>query len=192
MSAVMGRSEFRVLYTRIPDTLGGLRDRAMLRLLFTCGLRPSELIKIRVADIRGATIRVQSCHQGRRLESVPPLVHLMSVPEAAIRDIIRWLQAARIETGLVFRRIGKGGHVAETALTTTSVRRIVARYDYGNRGYNPRGLRKGFALDLALRGSSLSELRSRLRVHGPRSAWLVVLGVHQVPTMPVVEPEPHP
>jgi integrase/recombinase XerD len=48
----LGRSDLEALIAAIqPDTLRGLRDRAMLELAYSCGLRVSELIALRLDQV---------------------------------------------------------------------------------------------------------------------------------------------
>ncbi|MDO4758651.1 MAG: site-specific tyrosine recombinase XerD [Rikenellaceae bacterium] len=79
------------------DTLKGRRDRAMLELLYSCGLRVSELIALRMSDLffGEGYIRVTGKGDKQRLVPVSPLarerVHLyldMRKKEDANKDIL--------------------------------------------------------------------------------------------------------
>ncbi|CAM4261249.1 site-specific integrase [Comamonas aquatilis] len=122
------RDVLEELLTTCDDSLRGLRDRALLLFAWASGGR-------RRSEVAGADMRY--------LRSVGPedfiytLVHSKTnqsgadAPEnhkpvtgraaQALRD---WLQAAQINEGPIFRRIRKGGHVAEP-LTPAAVRNIV-------------------------------------------------------------------
>jgi site-specific recombinase XerD len=90
------------MLAHIPPTLTGKRDRAILVLGFSGGLRRSELVGLNVEDLR----------------------HLK--PVAAVRE---WLAAAGITEGPVFRPINRAGRVrGDARLTDRSVADIVKWY----------------------------------------------------------------
>jgi integrase len=85
------------------SSLIGLRDRAMLRLLYEATLRRGEVVALKTGDI------------GRFDQSIR-------------NDILAWIKAARISDGFVFRCVAKAGRVQEGILIPESVNRIVRKY----------------------------------------------------------------
>ena len=88
----------------------------------------------------------------------------------AVRSLRAWLDASRIETGPVFRRLVRGGVVADRALGDREVARIVKRA-VRRSGLPPPGfaghsLRSGFITTAAKRGKSLDAI---MRQSGHRS-----------------------
>lgn len=66
----------------------GLRDRAMLDLLYSCGLRVSELIGLRLDDLSPATGFLRCTGKGERERTVP-------VAPGAVRSVRAYLEEAR-------------------------------------------------------------------------------------------------
>lgn len=114
---------------KIPDTLTGKRDRALILLGFAAALRRSELVALDVADLERASEGVL-VHIRRSKTDQAGEGHVVAVPRggklkpcAALED---WL-AAVPPAGPVFRRIRKGGALGER-LTGQSVALIVKQY----------------------------------------------------------------
>jgi site-specific recombinase XerD len=115
---------------RIPLTLAGKRDRALLLLGFAAALRRSELVALDVDSIRrviGGILVVlgksKTDQEGRGAEiAVPHGVKLQ-----AIEAVEAWLAAAGLSEGPVFRSIGKGGRLGER-LTDQSVALVTKKW----------------------------------------------------------------
>ena len=113
---------------RIPDTLIGKRDRALLLIGFSAALRRSELVGLEVQHLE-RTADGFFVHIARSKTDQEGAGHIVAVPRGsklrpceALED---WLATARIEAGPVFRPVGKGGRIAPDALTDRSVAEIV-------------------------------------------------------------------
>jgi integrase/recombinase XerD len=106
------RDQAEKLLLAPPDTLMGLRDRAILALLIGCGLRRDELATLTFEHLQqrdGRWVLVDLVGKGRRVRTVP-------VPGWAKVLIDRWAAEAGLSEGPVFRRFRKGGWlVYETA-----------------------------------------------------------------------------
>jgi site-specific recombinase XerD len=148
-----------------PDTLRGLRDRALLLIGFAGAFRRSELAALAVADLEEVpeglrvTLRRSKTDQEGAGRVVPIPRGSVACPVAAVRV---WLQAAGISEGPVFRSLGKGGRVQPDSLSTRSIGLIVQRYaklvglnpdDFGG-----HSLRAGFLTSAAARGANLFRL----------------------------------
>jgi integrase len=108
----------RAMLDACPDTMRGIRDRALLALGFAGAFRRSELVALRVEDIAEVvdgfrvTMRRSKTNQtGEGCEIVIPR-GLKIRPVAAVQ---RWQEAAGISEGLLFRAIHRGGHVTQGA-----------------------------------------------------------------------------
>ncbi len=66
----------------------GLRDQAMIHLLYGCGLRVSELIKLRISDIDGAAGTIRVIGKGDKQRLIP-------VGRAALRALDQYNQEQR-------------------------------------------------------------------------------------------------
>ena len=117
-------------------TLGGglidIRDRALLLIGFAGAFRRLELVAIMMDDIEfnpdGLTITMQNSktdQEGRRYKKD---IHYGShIDTCPVRSLHDWLQAAKITTGPLFRRVTKNGEVGPAALADKSVALIVKK-----------------------------------------------------------------
>ena len=99
---------------RIPDTLTGKRDRALLALGFAGAFRRSELVALDVEDLRedkdGIRIlvrRSKTDQEGRGIEKAIPHGRFIR-PVLLLRE---WLEASGITEGPVFRPVSRSGRV---------------------------------------------------------------------------------
>lgn len=112
---------------RAPDTvtLRGLRDRAILAVLLSCGLRRAELIRLRIEHLvqrEGRWVFVDLIGKGNRTRTI-------TVPANVKAAIDRWTSASGVTTGCLFRPINKGDVVSGTEIKDEKVIwSIVARY----------------------------------------------------------------
>lgn len=147
-----------------PDTatLAGLRDRAILELLFSSGLRVSELVGLDRDHIN--LKRLEFMVRGKGQKDRPIFIS----PEAA-----RWIEAyleQRQDTArpLFVRYSGRkqvdlSGNFHR--LTTRSVQRLVARYALLagiTKHVSPHTLRHSFATDLLMNGADLRSVQAML------------------------------
>jgi integrase/recombinase XerC len=141
-----------------PD-LAGLRDRAVLEMLYATGLRVGELVSLRLdhVDLAGALVRVLG--KGGKERVVP----FGSKAAVALRA---WLQASA-----VLRRGGDGSgepvflNLRGGPLTDRSVRRILDRRlaEAAVLGhYSPHALRHSFATHLLGSGAELRAIQELL------------------------------
>lgn len=144
-----------------PDvaTPRGIRDRAMIELLYATGLRVSELVSLRPADLNLADGFLTTVGKGRKERMVP-------LGEEAAMWVGRYLQEAR--PVLVGRRSStrlfvnaRGG----TALTRTGFWKVLRAYAIGlglARRLSPHVLRHSFATHLLERGADLRAIQVML------------------------------
>jgi site-specific recombinase XerD len=155
----------RLMLDACPNTPIGLRDRALLSIGFAGAFRRSELVALEVRDVAEVpdglrvTIRRSKTDQtGEGHEIVIPR-GLKIRPVAALQD---WLQAASIETGYLFRRVHRGGHVRPWGLSGHAVAEIVKHYALAA-GLNPaefsgHSLRAGFVTSAAETGATIFKI----------------------------------
>jgi integrase len=99
------RDQAEKLLLAPPNTLMGLRDRAILGLLIGCGLRRDELANLTFEHLQqrdGRCVIVDIVGKGRRVRTVP-------VPGWAKLLLDGWAEAAGLSEGPVCRRFRKGG-----------------------------------------------------------------------------------
>lgn len=159
-----------------PDTLVGLRDRALLLLGFGGALRRSELVALTVSDIEhtpeGLRIIIRKSKTDQ--EGQGQTIAVLNGPHLRIADTLEtWLEAAGITEGHLFRAVRKGGKVGSTALTDRSVANIVKHYA-SKAGltvddFSGHSLRSGFITSGAAAGADLFKLMEVSRHRKPET-----------------------
>ncbi len=145
------------------STQTGLRDKAMLEVLFSTGLRVSELVNLNRDQVNTKSREFGVIGKGRR-----PRVVFLSHRAADWLD--RWLASRDDHWSPVFIRFsGKKELLTsdgeEMRLTTRSVQRLVEKYC--RRAHlpikiSPHGMRHSFATDLLSNGASLRDVQEML------------------------------
>lgn len=141
----------------------GLRDKALLEVLFSTGLRVSELVKLNRDQIDLQSREFGVIGKGRR-----PRVVFLS--EHAAVWLERWLNSRTDHWQPVFIRFARekadpSSDGEEMRLTTRSVQRIVDKY--ARKAHlpikiSPHGIRHSFATDLLSNGASLRDVQEML------------------------------
>ncbi len=144
---------------RVLDGVGGLspiacRDRAILELLYSSGLRVSELAALDWRDLDRRTEVVRVLGKGRKERVVP----VGATALAALDDYRRrWPPPARRDAAAVFL------NARGTRLTVRSVARVVARHAAGTRMHaSPHAFRHSFATHLLNGGADLRAIQELL------------------------------
>jgi site-specific recombinase XerD len=144
------------------DTINGLRDRAILELLFSSGLRVSELVGLNRADIN--LKRREFMVRGKGEKDRP-----IFVSEAAVLWLNTYLDK-RDDTSIPMFIRYSGTKTINTSgnyyrLTARSVQRLVARYALLagiTKTVTPHTLRHSFATDLLMNGADLRSVQAML------------------------------
>jgi len=149
-----------VSYT--PDTLRGLRDKAILLLGFGAALRRSELSALMVEDLEevegGLRVHIRSSKtdQEGAGEIVPVIRGDKCCPVEAVQA---WVDAADIDDGPLFRMMRRGDKVTPSPLSAESIGNTVKRYaakaGYKAEEFAGHSLRSGFLTSAAENGASL-------------------------------------
>jgi len=148
-----------------PDTLAGLRDRALLSLGFAGAFRRSELVALRVEDLQPTPdglrvmIRRSKTDQDGAGQEIAILRGVRIRPVAAVEA---WLAASGITEGFIFRAVLKGGRIQAEALSGHSAAVLVKAYAK-RAGLDPalfagHSLRAGFLTSAAESGASVFKL----------------------------------
>lgn len=157
------RDVLEELLNTCDDSLRGVRDRALLLFAWASGgRRRSEVV---AADMR--YLRVMSdgeyiytlAHSKTNQSGTEAPENNKPVTGRAAEALNAWLEAAQITEGSIFRRIRKGGHVAE-ALSPAAVRNIVKQRceQAGVKGdFSAHSLRSGFVTEAGRRNIPLSD-----------------------------------
>ncbi len=150
-----------------PDTLAGLRDRALLLFGFATAMRRSELAGLDVSDLEdadhGLLVNLRRSKADQEGEGHERGVSFGSsndtCPVKAVRD---WQEAAGIYEGPLFRSVDRHGNLG-TSLDGKAVDRIVKRYAKAAKLKNAREfsghlLRAGFITSAAKAGRTADEI----------------------------------
>jgi site-specific recombinase XerD len=156
----------RTMAAAAPETLRGLRDRAVLLLGFAGAFRRSELVGLNVADIEECDegLRIHIHHSKTDQEGHGAMIAIVRGSSSAcpVQAIRLWLQAADIAEGPVFRPVTKSGRATAARLSDRSVAEIVKRcadwVGLDPTAYAGHSLRAGFLTSAAARGASVFKM----------------------------------
>ncbi len=177
----------KLLATPDNNTLLGSRDRAMLEVLFSTGVRVSELVDLNLADVNfeGRTIRIRGKGKKQRTAPVGPTAigainHYLELRRADVRS-------ARFDQEALF--VNKHGQ----RLSTRSVRRKLDKYlaECGlDPSISPHTLRHSFATHMLNNGA---DLRSVQELLGHQSLSTTQIYTHlTTPRLKAAYDEAHP
>lgn len=102
-----------------PDTLAGLRDRALLLLGFAAALRRSALVALDAEDlcfhgVRGLLVTVRGSKTDQHRQGELVAVPCAQDPDhCAVRSVRHYLVTTGIDSGPVFRQTRRGDHLTE-------------------------------------------------------------------------------
>jgi len=141
----------------------GLRDRAIIELLFSSGLRVSELINLNRDHVN--TKRREFMVRGKGQKDRP-----VFISESAADWVSRYLDAREDSLVPLFLSYSRNGGTADTSgdfrrLTARSIQRIVtfyARMAGITKHVSPHTMRHSFATDLLMNGADLRSVQSML------------------------------
>ena len=132
----------------------GVRDAAMLAVLYGCGLRREELVSLDVADYSDGVLTIHG--KGNRIR----LAHVVNEAREFFED---WLRFRGIDQP-IFVSINKVGKLGNAPLTTQSVYRILNRRakQAGIDALSPHDVRRSTATHLLERGVDLAVVQRML------------------------------
>jgi integrase/recombinase XerD len=148
----------RLLETEAPSTALGLRDRAILELLYASGLRASELVTARLENYLADERVIRVLGKGNKERLVP-------IGSAATRAINSYLEHGRPKLarsrsgGELF--LGNGGRELTTIRVWQVVKSMAVRAGIEKRVY-PHLLRHSFATHLLHHGADLRVIQELL------------------------------
>ncbi len=132
------------------------------------GLRVEQLVKqAPVTDENGSPLPSLGIHLGRTKTSGADHDETVYLTGRPVEALTRWLEAAKIDKGSVFRKVDRWGNVSARALEPSAINRIVkqrvkmAGLDAAE--FSAQGLRSGYLTEAANRGIPLPEAMEQSR-----------------------------
>ncbi|PID52256.1 MAG: hypothetical protein CR972_03155 [Candidatus Moraniibacteriota bacterium] len=152
----------RLLQSANGHDLGSLRDRALLELLFSAGLRVSEIVSINREDINLKRQEFSVRGKGNK-------IRVVFISDTAKKTLHNYLKKRIDIDPALFIRVRTGSHkeadVEGLRLTTRSVQRIVKKYATKAgivKDVHPHTLRHSFATDLLQNGADIRSVQAML------------------------------
>ena len=145
------------LLAEMENSLAGLRDAAMIRLMSDCLLRISEVVAVNAGDLKERTLTVRSSKTDQEGAS-----ESLYICEPTRKVLKRYSERAGITDGALFRHIRRGDHIQPTRLHPHSARRIIKKRaaDASVDGFiSGHSLRVGSAVSLAQAGATVVDMQ---------------------------------
>jgi len=175
--AVTGDVLAKLLATCATDSLRDLGDRAILMVAFASGgRRRSEIAGLRREQLtveppipveNGAPLPSLAIHLGRTKTTSGEQDDIVYLTGRPVEALNAWMTVAKIESGSLFRGIGRWGTVSRRALDPQSVNAVIkqpaemAGLEPGE--FSAHGLRSGYLTEAANRGIPLPEAMEQSR-----------------------------
>lgn len=151
-----------------PQTLRGVRNRALLLVGYACDLRRSELVALQISDVEFLRDRM-IVTVARSKTDQHGAGYALNVPRMQNKDLCPvyalelWLNVTDIQEGPIFRAVDRWEHTGKTAITAQVVKDVVKEAAKAA-GYNPRlfaahGLRRGLITQAARNREQTADIR---------------------------------
>ncbi len=134
------------------DKVAQLRDKAIFEVLYSTGIRVSELVGLDEEDIDAISNIIRVTGKGRKERLIP-------IGDTALTAIDAYIQKRPVQAAAIF--LNKSG----TRLSDRSVRNIINKYitqEAMNRKIHPHMFRHSFATHLLNRGADLRSVQELL------------------------------
>lgn len=148
----------RLLQQPDTGTVVGLRDRAMIELMYSCGLRVSELCGMRVADLRMEDGCLRCIGKGNKERLVPVGKQALAIVAKYLRDSRPKLLGDGASPCLFLHQ--KGGEM--NRITFWKILRVYGRKAALRKALTPHMLRHSFATHLLDGGADLRSVQMML------------------------------
>lgn len=142
----------------------GLRDSAIIRFLNDCLLRISQTVAVDVGDV-GSVLTLRSSKTDQEGERAA-----LYIGDPTRRVIWRYCRRTGIESGVLFRRIRRSGHITGDRLAVRGARDTIKRWaaEAGIEGFiSGHSLRVGSAVSLAQAGATVVDMQTASRWKNP-------------------------
>ena len=165
--ALMTRDVRRIV-SELPESVQGIRDRAIIAVALAGGFRRSELVGLNVDDVEfveaGVVIKLRRSKVDQEGRGVDVALKHGSVAETCpVRLLRRWLEASNGSSGQpLFRRLSRGGRVLGRltgAGVSVIIKRCVSMISLNPDLYGPHSCRAGLATECAANSVPIHEIQ---------------------------------
>ena len=155
------------------------RDRSIILIGFSGGFRRNEIVSLDYEDLdfvtEGLKINLRRSKTDQFGEgSMKALPYFDNSQYCPVLSIQKWLNASKITSGPLFRRLSKASKLSENRLTDQTVALLIKEYlelaGIDSKNYSGHSLRSGFATSAAEAGV---EERSIMAMTGHKSSEMV-------------------
>ena len=170
LKATDGLSDLQRVIASIPETLIGLRDRALILLGYAGAMRRSEIVGLEIRDLeiteRGLIVTIRRSKGDQTGQGQQIMIPHGRHPETcAIAAVSNWLRAAHLiePDSRVLRSIGRGGRIHDSLCSYAVALIVKSRLEGAGispETYGAHSLRSGFLTSAADSGSTIWELLS--------------------------------
>jgi integrase/recombinase XerD len=130
------------------ESAAGLRDAALIGVLYTGGLRRAEVAALDLGDFDTETgkLTVRS-GKGRKARTV-------YLSDGALDALLDWLLVRGTETGALFMPVNKGGNIQRRRMSAQAIYNLLEKRaaEAGVKDFSPHDFRRTFVGDLLDRG----------------------------------------
>jgi integrase len=158
---------------KLPESLLGVRDRALLTLGFAGAFRRSELVALNVESIRfvddGMVVSLRRSKTNQRgREEIIGIPFGSKQSQCPVRSLQAWLEASGIKEGAIFRPISRHGKLSDVRMSDYTVAQIVKKYASAALGleaseFAGHSLRVGFVTSALMHGHGELDIASQTR-----------------------------
>ena len=145
-------------FCEMDNSIAGLRDSALIRLMSDCLLRVSEAVAVNVEDLKDKTLIVRSSKTDQA-----GVGEMLYVTSDTRRIIKQYREKTGITQGALFRQVRRGDHIQQGRLSARSARRQITYWAElaGVEGFiSGHSLRVGSAVSLAQAGASVVDMQT--------------------------------
>lgn len=159
--------EVQKLFDVCGDSLSGVRDAAILSLLYGCGLRRSEVASVQLheLDIEAPSVRLIGKGNKERITYLPP---------GAAKAIARWLEVRGDAPGPLFVGISKHGVLTKRGskgISDDAIRKCIARIELatGVKHMTPHDFRRTYIGDMLENGVDIATVQKLVGHSSPNT-----------------------
>lgn len=115
-------SEIKKLFAVCGDDLSGVRDAAILSMLYGCAMRRAEVAEVRLETVDMDKKSIRLVGKGNK-------ERVLFMPDGTVHAVSRWLELRGPDPGPVFFTINRYGHVGSGGISDEVIRKIVKKLE---------------------------------------------------------------